>query len=136
MCGITLYLIHKGQENNNQVEVTVNNSSYYKDEILKSSKSIRHRGPDWSGNVILENDEKSVYMAHERLSIIDPLKGSQPIIYENDARRIVLCVNGEIYNYKELREECSEYEYKTDSDCEVIIALYMKYVNNNIESNK
>ena len=135
MCGITLYLIHKSQGYNNHSEAIVNNSSYYKDEILKSSKSIRHRGPDWSGNVTLENDEKSVYLAHERLSIIDPLKGSQPIIYENDARRIVLCVNGEIYNYKQLREECSEYSYKTNSDCEVIIALYMKYVDSNIESN-
>ena len=74
------------------------------------------------------------------MAIIDPLKGSQPIIYEEysknsdlPSRKIILCVNGEIYNYKQLRSECFSYNFKTDSDCEVIIALYLKYISANIK---
>ena len=130
MCGITLYLVFN--ENKKYIEHNKHSSpsSYYKEHILKSSASIRHRGPDWSGNEIMCRDDKSVYISHERLSIIDPLKGSQPLIYEvsKPHQKIVLCVNGEIYNYKQLREECADYDYKTDSDCEVIIALYLKYL--------
>jgi asparagine synthase (glutamine-hydrolysing) len=144
MCGITLYLIHNSDKNKLKSSEITFNSSFYKEEILKSSKSIRHRGPDWSGNEIISKSDKTIYFAHERLSIIDPLKGSQPIIYEEysdenktiPTRKIVLCVNGEIYNYKELRLECDNYYYKTDSDCEVIIALYLKFVVPNIIINK
>ena len=132
MCGITIYVIHSENQGKKN----------YKSEILKSSKSIRHRGPDWSGLKDLSpkledcNVDKVVYMAHERLAIVDPCSGGQPFVYEikepinGKMYKIVLCVNGEIYNHKEIRNQCPEYDFKTDSDCEVIIALYLKYINN------
>ena len=125
MCGITLYLI-----TNNIKSIKTKNSNYYKENILKSSAAIRHRGPDWSGNEVIVKNNKTIYMAHERLAIIDPLKGSQPIVYEAQEpyQKIVLCVNGEIYNYKQIREELSNYNYQTESDCEVIIALYLEFL--------
>lgn len=136
MCGITLYLIFK--ENKKYILNNINSSpsSYYKEHLLKSSSLIKHRGPDWSGNEIICKDDKSIYIAHERLAIIDPLKGSQPLIYEDSKpyQKIVLCVNGEIYNYKELKKMCNNYNYKTNSDCEVIIALYLKYLKGEFKS--
>ncbi len=88
-------------------------------QILEMSKKIRHRGPDWSG---IYSDDKTI-MAHERLAIVDPTSGQQPL-FSSD-RRFVLAANGEIYNHKELREQFKDtYEFQTKSDCEVIIALY------------
>lgn len=88
-------------------------------QILKMSKTIRHRGPDWSG--IFSNDK--AIMAHERLSIVDPESGGQPL-YSKD-RKLVLAVNGEIYNHREIRKHFEgKYEFLTQSDCEVILALY------------
>lgn len=88
-------------------------------QILKMSKTIRHRGPDWSG--IFSNDK--AIMAHERLSIVDPESGRQPL-YSKD-RKLVLAVNGEIYNHREIRKHFEgKYEFLTQSDCEVILALY------------
>ena len=85
------------------------------------SKRIRHRGPDWSG--IYQG--KTAVLAHERLSIVDPASGGQPLI-SPDGKHI-LCVNGEIYNHRELREQLKDdYEFQTGSDCEVILALYKK----------
>lgn len=127
MCGITIYIIH--QENKDKKD--------YKSEILKASKSIRHRGPDWSGIQIISGLNKEILMTHERLAIIDPNSGGQPFIYEiiepitGKMYKIVLCVNGEIYNYKDIRSECPDYDFKTDSDCEVIIALYLKFITEN-----
>ncbi len=90
-------------------------------KVLKMSKLIRHRGPDWSG---IYCGDKAI-IAHERLSIVDPQSGGQPL-YSTDGK-IVLAVNGEIYNHAEIREELSEeYEFQTGSDCEVIIPLYQK----------
>ncbi len=87
--------------------------------VLKMSKKIRHRGPDWSG---IYCGEKSV-MAHERLSIVDPESGQQPL-YSKD-RKLILAVNGEIYNHREIRKRYEgKYEFLTGSDCEVILALY------------
>ena len=91
-----------------------------KRQAIYQSKKMKHRGPDWSGYYMDEN----VILCHERLSIIDVFNGAQPIISADG--NIVLAVNGEIYNYKELKEECKE-EFKTNSDCEVIIHLYKKY---------
>ena len=71
MCGITLFMINNNS-NNNRIN--------YNEELLNSSKLIRHRGPDWSGKNIINSTYHTIYMGHERLSIIDP-KGSQPIIY-------------------------------------------------------
>lgn len=88
-------------------------------QILKMSKKIRHRGPDWSG--IFSCDR--AIMAHERLSIVDPESGGQPL-YSKDGK-LVLAVNGEIYNHQEIRNRMGDsYEFLTHSDCEVILALY------------
>lgn len=90
--------------------------------VLSMSKKIRHRGPDWSGIYC----GKSCILSHERLSIVDPLSGKQPL-YSKDGRYI-LTANGEIYNHKELRREFDgEYDFTTESDCEVILPLYIKY---------
>lgn len=95
-------------------------SSLYREQVLKMSKKIRHRGPDWSG--IYQGD--NVILSHERLSIVDPLSGKQPL-YSKD-KKIVLAANGEIYNHLDLREKyCKDYDFQTNSDCEIIIALYV-----------
>ena len=90
-------------------------------KVLEMAKTIRHRGPDWSGIYSNEN----AIVAHERLAIVDPSSGQQPL-FSND-KRFVLAANGEIYNHMELRKEFPEYEFLTKSDCEVILALYEKY---------
>lgn len=97
-------------------------------EILKMSKKIRHRGPDWSGIYCGQN----AIMAHERLSIVDPQSGGQPL--KSKDGKIILTVNGEIYNHLDIRKEFEgEYEFLTGSDCEVIIPLYLKYGNKFLE---
>ena len=88
-------------------------------QVLKMAKKIRHRGPDWSG---IYSDEK-VIMAHERLAIVDPASGQQPL-FSND-KKLVLAANGEIYNHRDLKKQYNfDYEFQTESDCEVILALY------------
>lgn len=89
-------------------------------QVLEMSKKVRHRGPDWSG--IFQNDK--AILSHERLAIVDPTSGKQPL-YTKDGN-VVLAVNGEIYNHKELRKEFPDYEFLTESDCEVILALYRR----------
>ena len=99
-----------------------NPSQYDPQLLLACSKKLRHRGPDWSG--VWKND--ICHMYHERLSIIGVTKGHQPITSTDE--KYILSVNGEIYNYKELKEQhCQNYNFTTDSDCEVIIPLYIKY---------
>ncbi len=88
--------------------------------VLEMSKKIRHRGPDWSG---IYSDEK-VILSHERLAIVDPSSGGQPL-YSKD-RNLVLAVNGEIYNHKDLEKTVPDFEFQTHSDCEVILALYQQ----------
>lgn len=88
-------------------------------QILEMAKKIRHRGPDWSG--IYSNDK--VIMAHERLAIVDPASGKQPLLSED--KNVVLAANGEIYNHRDLRKQLKTvYNFQTESDCEVILALY------------
>ncbi len=88
-------------------------------QILEQAKKLRHRGPDWSG---IYCGEKAL-IAHERLSIVDPESGGQPL-YSKD-KKLILGVNGEIYNHQEIREKYKDtYEFQTGSDCEVILALY------------
>ena len=88
-------------------------------QVLQMSKKIRHRGPDWSG---IYCGEKAI-IAHERLSIVDPSSGKQPL-YSRD-KKLVLGVNGEIYNHRQLRSKLKEeYDFQTQSDCEIILALY------------
>ena len=88
-------------------------------KVLEMSKIIRHRGPDWSG--IYSNDK--AILAHERLAIVDPASGKQPLFSED--KSLVLAANGEIYNHRELRKQFEgKYTFQTESDCEVILALY------------
>ncbi|RXG12561.1 asparagine synthase (glutamine-hydrolysing) [Leeuwenhoekiella aestuarii] len=90
-------------------------------QLLEMSKKIRHRGPDWNG---VYSDEKAI-LAHERLSIVDPASGKQPLLSPDG--KLILAANGEIYNHQELRKQLKgKYEFKTQSDCEVILALYQE----------
>ena len=90
-------------------------------QLLEMSKILRHRGPDWSGIYSSE----SAIMGHERLAIVDPNSGKQPLYSPN--KKIVLAANGEIYNHLELREQLkNKYEFSTQSDCEIILALYQE----------
>jgi asparagine synthase (glutamine-hydrolysing) len=88
-------------------------------QAINMAKKVRHRGPDWSG---IYCGEKSI-LAHERLAIVDPQSGGQPLYTED--RKVVLAVNGEIYNHTEIRARYEgKYNFLTKSDCEVILALY------------
>ena len=90
-------------------------------QLLEMSKKIRHRGPDWNG---VYSDDKAI-LAHERLSIVDPASGKQPLLSPDG--KLILAANGEIYNHKELRKQLKgQYDFKTQSDCEVILALYQE----------
>ncbi|NDO73048.1 MULTISPECIES: asparagine synthase B [Shewanella] len=89
---------------------------------LEMSKLMRHRGPDWSG---IHTTPRAI-LAHERLAIVDIEHGAQPLLSADG--QLVLAVNGEIYNHKELKAELGDkYSYQTNSDCEVILALYQEY---------
>ncbi|MCA9319886.1 MAG: asparagine synthetase B, partial [Planctomycetes bacterium] len=88
---------------------------------LEQSRLLRHRGPDWSGIYT----SKNAVLAHERLAIVDVNAGAQPIL-STDGRQ-VLAVNGEIYNHLAIRERYARrYAFRTDSDCEVILPLYLE----------
>ncbi len=90
-------------------------------QVLEMSKKIRHRGPDWSGIYC----GKKAILAHERLAIVDMQSGKQPL-YSEDGN-LVLAVNGEIYNHQKIRKELGgKYSFRTNSDCEVILALYQE----------
>ena len=107
MCGIVSILNVKEQ------------TPELRQKALRMSQKIRHRGPDWSGIYC----GGSAILAHERLSIVDPESGGQPL-YSPD-RKQVLAVNGEIYNHQEIRRRyAGRYDFQTGSDCEVILALY------------
>lgn len=88
-------------------------------QALECSQRQRHRGPDWSGVHI----DTGAILVHERLAIVDPAGGSQPLL--SDDGELALAVNGEIYNHRELKQELMQpYAFQTGSDCEVINALY------------
>ena len=107
MCGIVAILKVKEQ------------TPELRQKALRMSQKIRHRGPDWSGIYC----GGSAILAHERLSIVDPESGGQPL-YSSDGRQ-VLAVNGEIYNHQDIRRRYEgRYDFQTGSDCEVILALY------------
>ncbi|WP_281990095.1 asparagine synthase B [Aquimarina aggregata] len=94
-------------------------SEVLRPQLLEMSKKIRHRGPDWSG--IYSNT--NAILAHERLAIVDPVSGKQPLFSED--KKLILAANGEIYNHSELREQFKgKYNFQTESDCEIILALY------------
>jgi len=97
------------------------NMEVLRPQILEMSKRIRHRGPDWSGI----HSEANAILAHERLAIVDPASGKQPLYSED--KNLILAANGEIYNHRELRKQFEDsYNFQTESDCEVILALYQK----------
>lgn len=102
------------------VFTTKQNAKELTPTILEMSKKIRHRGPDWSG---IYSDDKAI-LTHERLAIVDPQSGGQPLYSKN--KNLILTVNGEIYNHQQLKKELTDYEFLTHSDCEVILALYQK----------
>ena len=107
MCGIVAILDVKEQ------------THALRDKALKMSQKIRHRGPDWSGIYC----GGSAILAHERLSIVDPESGGQPLFSPD--RKQILAVNGEIYNHQDIRRRyAGHYDFQTGSDCEVILALY------------
>ncbi len=107
MCGIVAILNVKKQ------------TPLLRQKALCMSQKIRHRGPDWSGVYCGGN----AILAHERLSIVDPESGRQPLFSPD--RKQVLAVNGEIYNHQEIRKKYADrYQFQTGSDCEVILALY------------
>ena len=110
MCGIVAVL-----------DIASGDVTKLRSQVLKMSDKLRHRGPDWSG---IYTGEKAI-LAHERLSIVDPQSGGQPL--KSKDGKIILTVNGEIYNHLAIREQLKgEYEFQTGSDCEGILALYRK----------
>lgn len=93
--------------------------THLRSQVLKMAKKIRHRGPDWSG---IYCGEKAI-LVHERLSIVDIKSGGQPLY--SKSKDMVLAVNGEIYNHQSIRNRFKDrYEFQSNSDCEVILALY------------
>lgn len=120
MCGIVAILNGKGE------------SQQLRSKALRMSQKIRHRGPDWSG-VYVSSERKdgegigrTTVLAHERLSIVDPESGGQPL-FSSDGKQ-VLAVNGEIYNHQDIRRRhAGLYDFQTGSDCEVILALYREW---------
>jgi asparagine synthase (glutamine-hydrolysing) len=113
MCGIFVLISAQNIASNTKV----------RKYALRMSAKLRHRGPDGTGYVQTDH----ACFAHERLAIIDPHGGNQPI--KNKDNTLILCVNGEIFNYKELRIQYPYYSYKTESDSESILALYDHYYN-------
>ncbi len=107
MCGIlTIFNIHADGDR-------------LRARALEQARKLRHRGPDWSG---VYSDERAV-LAHERLAIVDPISGKQPL--KSPDGHLVLAVNGEIYNHREIRKSfAGRYDFLTGSDCEVILPLY------------
>lgn len=90
-------------------------------KLIECSSRLRHRGPDWSGYLV----ENGNGIGHERLAIIDPESGAQPLISPDG--NIVVAANGEIYNYQELYAQLvPKYEPVTGSDCEIVIPLYQQ----------
>jgi asparagine synthase (glutamine-hydrolysing) len=88
-------------------------------QVLDMAKRIRHRGPDWSGIYCCGK----AILAHERLAIVDPQSGGQPLFSKD--KKLALAVNGEIYNHQDIRDrQAGQYEFLTKSDCEVILSLY------------
>lgn len=115
MCGITA--IFNIQEQTPEL----------RQKALRMSQKIRHRGPDWSGIYT----GPTAILCHERLSIVDPESGRQPLFAPD--KKQVLAVNGEIYNHQDIRHEFKDYNFQTGSDCEVILALYRQWKAGNSE---
>ena len=126
MCGITL--IYQPDVSKTSIK---NYQQTRRGDVIRASEKIQHRGPDHTG--IYQSDHGNVVctMAHERLAIIDPKSGAQPIVSHDELT--ALCVNGEIFNHKEIRAKYPDYLFKTGSDCEVIQTLYYQYTQGKLE---
>ncbi|KAK4366742.1 hypothetical protein RND71_014622 [Anisodus tanguticus] len=105
----------------------IDNSQAKRSRIIELSRRLRHRGPDWSG--LHTHDD--CYLAHQRLAIVDPTSGDQPLY--NEDKTIIVAVNGEIYNHMELRDKLKSHQFRTGSDCEVIAHLYEEYGENFVD---
>jgi asparagine synthase (glutamine-hydrolysing) len=99
---------------------------------VEQSKKQQHRGPDWTGIYQTFIDDTCMSMGHERLSIIDVVGGAQPLLSSD--KQLALCVNGEIYNYQQLKQSYSDYAYQSKSDCEVILPLYNAFLEGKLNS--
>jgi asparagine synthase (glutamine-hydrolysing) len=102
--------------------ISFEQAKQYEPNVRAMNEALSHRGPDaegyWSNNHIV--------LGHKRLSIIDlSASGNQPMI-SND-KRYILVFNGEIYNFREIREELTDYIFHTHSDTEVLLAAYSKW---------
>ena len=133
MCGIFGLITYNSKHNNNNNNNNNNAFDKTKSYVLQCVNKLKHRGPDGTGIYNYNYNNKynnNIYLAHTRLAIIDPQSGNQPFV-SNDAN-LSLCVNGEIFNYKELREKyiTHSYKYTTNSDCESILALYNYFIVN------
>ncbi|XP_058755891.1 asparagine synthetase, nodule [glutamine-hydrolyzing] [Vicia villosa] len=95
--------------------------------ILELSRRLKHRGPDWSGL----HQHGDNYLAHQRLAIVDPASGDQPLF--NEDKSIIVTVNGEIYNHEELRKQLPNHKFRTQCDCDVIAHLYEEYGENFVD---
>uniref|UniRef100_UPI001CB91D54 asparagine synthetase [glutamine-hydrolyzing]-like n=1 Tax=Erigeron canadensis TaxID=72917 RepID=UPI001CB91D54 len=115
MCGILAVL---GCSDDSQAKRT---------RVLELSRRLKHRGPDWSG--LYQHGD--CYIGHQRLAIVDPAFGDQPLY--NEDKSIVVAVNGEIYNHEDLRSRLPRHKFKTGSDCEVIAHLYEEYGENFVD---
>ncbi|KAJ0040297.1 hypothetical protein Pint_26576 [Pistacia integerrima] len=102
----------------------IDSSQAKRSRIIELSRRLRHRGPDWSGL----HCHGDCYLAHQRLAIVDPTSGDQPLY--NEDKTVVVTVNGEIYNHKQLRAQLKNHTFRTGSDCEVIAHLYEEYGEN------
>ena len=139
MCGIFVIFPPAGQR------LTVEQIRVLRGVGIKQSRLLRHRGPDWSGIYT----GPTAIVCHERLALVDPFSGAQPIYSSEgheavkdeededikvrklrEGARYVLAVNGEIYNHKEIRAEYKNYHFLTGSDCEALVPLYAEFVEN------
>ncbi len=120
MCGI-LGILELNYDNNEQ------QPQKQREHLTDLSMRQRHRGPDWSGYYM--NNE--ALFAHERLAIIGMESGEQPLFSADG--KLVLVVNGEIYNYQDLRRHYKSYAYQSDSDCEVLLPLYLDYMEKGLD---
>jgi len=101
----------------------INGFTFQDEKLIEKMNQVTiHRGPDGNGKYLDDN----ISLGHNRLSIIDlDKRAGQPMYSSNE--RYVIVFNGEIYNYKEIKEELGDYDFKTTSDTEVILAAFKKW---------
>lgn len=133
MCGITALYINTTNIFGGNLDNVI---QCEKKKVNKASSKLRHRGPDWTGFYDTCGMNSAIFMGHERLEIVDPQGGAQPLVHKIGCHEISLCVNGEIYNHLKIREMYKDFGFKTNSDCEVIIPLYLSFRKEIVESSK